>query len=223
MIILISTKKIYIKELRADEMRSSPINNTIGLRFYTVYQTSELLYSYLGKKIFAEYYSIESGKIISKFNWTREMKAFAKEETKRIGPQKSKFKLKIIGYLLVISPFVGIGYIMYENYKMKNTEEKLHAKPKIGDIYYGYRYRDESTSTSPNITYVWAKVTHVIGDTTVFIFNKKKSTQYDNVPDEIPLDFDNKEYKYISQLSTTSSPEFKSIDPTGNFIAFKKK
>ena len=86
---------------------------------------------------------------------------------------------------MLIGPLIGIGYEKYEHYKIKTRNEGLSQQPEIGNVYYGYKIN----WTNANTTYIWAKATRVVGDTTIIRFSKISSKEFDVIDKTIPSDF----------------------------------
>lgn len=165
----ISITDISIKQVDASHL-SGPngLNNPMSLNLFQR-EIRSAFWITKNKKVYSQYLTTATGVVISKSKWTDQMKSFAKKELELLPPQKGRFKITILGWLLLLFAIGLLGFLIKQAVeapaKALQYQQELARKATVaeGDIYFGRIevYKEKGNSLGMKGEFGWFKVKRI--------------------------------------------------------------
>jgi len=169
----ISITDISVKQIDASHLKS-PVgpNNQMILNLFQREGRSAFWLTQ-NKRVYPQYIDTATGKVISRRKWTDQMKSFAQKELDNLPPQKGRFKITIVGWILLLFVVGIFGYITIEAVqapaKKRQYQQELAKKARVaeGDIYLGKIevYKEKGNPLGMKLEFGWFKIQKIENDT----------------------------------------------------------
>lgn len=161
--------KIGIKQVDATHLENP--ENAGNPMMLTLYQQESrtAFFVSVNKRVFAEYLKTPAGTRIPRRKWSSQMDEFARAESGKLPPRKSRFRLTVPGWAFFLFAFGLLGYLAYTGVQapasMEAYQKEMNEKANVaeGDVYFGtYRiYKEKGNVLGSEGGFGWFKVVSI--------------------------------------------------------------